>query len=204
MSQTTDPGQPAPTGGPPRDSGRELRNIFGQFASGVTVVTAANRDGTPHGATVTAFTSVSLEPRLAQVTLTTTSRACGILTDNNFAINILAENQTDVGLHFAGRPSVDVLPWNDSGIAPALDGTLATIWCTPWRQYDGGDHTIFIGEIVDAVANPDLAPLLFFRSTFHHLGPKSHETGWSMSGDDPDAGWFGAHSDLTPLPGTSF
>lgn len=195
MSQAPPPGRKQP-----EDTGRQLRNIFGQFASGVTVVTAANEDGTPHGATVTAFTSVSLEPRLCQVTLTTTSRACNILADNNFAINILAESQVDVALHFAGKPRVDDLGWNTDGIAPALNGSLATIWCRPWRQYDGGDHTIFIGEIVDAVSDPTLAPILFFRSTFHDIGPKSHETSWAMSGDDPDAGWFGANAVLTPLP----
>ena len=58
---------------------RSLKNVFGQFASGVTVITCTNADGAPHGATVTAFTAMSLEPRLCQVTMTRKSKACGYL-----------------------------------------------------------------------------------------------------------------------------
>jgi hypothetical protein len=65
---------------------RELRNAFGRFATGVTVVTCRNDDGTPHGATVNAFTAVSLEPALCQVTLTRKSRACGYLEGAPFVI----------------------------------------------------------------------------------------------------------------------
>jgi flavin reductase (DIM6/NTAB) family NADH-FMN oxidoreductase RutF len=58
---------------------RELRSVFGNFASGVTVITCRNADGDPHGATVTAFTWVSMEPRLCQVTVTRKSKACKYL-----------------------------------------------------------------------------------------------------------------------------
>ena len=68
---------------------RTMRNIFGQFATGVTVITCANNDGAAHGATVTAFTPISIEPRLCQVTLTRKSKACGYLDDAPFAVNIL-------------------------------------------------------------------------------------------------------------------
>lgn len=179
--------------------GRQLRNIFGQFASGVTVVTAASDDGTPHGATVTAFTSISLEPRLCQVTLTRTSKACTILNDNSFAVNILASTQNDTAMHFAGRPQSEPIRWAADNIAPSLEGNLATLWCAPWAQYDGGDHVIIIGEIIDADINEHLDPLLFFRSTFHSIGPTSHEATWNFSGDDPFTGWFGATADLRPI-----
>ncbi|AZZ83086.1 hypothetical protein C5O27_20155 [Gordonia alkanivorans] len=64
---------------------RTMRNIFGQFATGVTVITCANDEGTPHGATVTAFTPISIEPRLCQVTLTRKSKACGYLDETSGA-----------------------------------------------------------------------------------------------------------------------
>ena len=82
---------------------RELRNIFGHFASGVTVITCRNADGDPHGATVTAFTSVSMEPRLCQVTMTRKSKACKYLSAAPFAVNVLAGDQVDAAMHFAGR-----------------------------------------------------------------------------------------------------
>ncbi len=58
---------------------RAVRNAFGRFATGVTVVTCAKEDGVPHGATVNAFTAVSLDPPLCQVTLTRHSKACRYL-----------------------------------------------------------------------------------------------------------------------------
>ena len=82
---------------------RELRQVFGTFATGVTVVTTRTDDGVPHGATVNAFTAVSLDPPLAQVTLTRASRAAGYLESAPFAINILSVDQVDAARHFAGR-----------------------------------------------------------------------------------------------------
>ncbi|ETT23950.1 nitrilotriacetate monooxygenase component B [Rhodococcus aetherivorans] len=179
---------------------RALRNIFGQFASGVTVVTCANAEGAPHGATVTAFTAISLEPRLCQVTLTRTSKACGYLDDAPFAVNILAADQLSTALHFAGRPQAVAPTWDDTGIAPALLGNAATLICRPWAEYDGGDHVIFVGEIVDASVDAEKDPLLFFRSTFHDLGDRSGSTAWNGCLDDPHSGWFDATTTFTPLP----
>ena len=82
---------------------RELRQVFGAFATGVAVVTTRTEDGVPHGATASAFTAVSLDPPLAQVTLPRTSRAARYLEVAPFAINILSIEQMDVALHFAGE-----------------------------------------------------------------------------------------------------
>ncbi|GAA0673053.1 hypothetical protein GCM10009535_60620 [Streptomyces thermocarboxydovorans] len=98
---------------------RLLRNAFGRFATGVTVVTCATSDGGRHGATVNAFTAVSLEPALCQVTLTRRSRACRYLEDAPFAVNILAADQADTALHFASRPADPEPP-----AAPAADQAL--------------------------------------------------------------------------------
>src|SRR3954467_1189654 len=129
---------------------RELRNAFGQFATGVTVVTCTSEGGRPHGATVNAFTAVSLEPALAQVTLGRTSKACQYLDGRPFAINVLADDQLDVAWHFAGRPIQwpgRAPGWVDGPLAPLLEGAATTISCRPWRTYDGGDHLIVIGEV---------------------------------------------------------
>ncbi|ABG99123.1 phenol 2-monoxygenase, reductase component (plasmid) [Rhodococcus jostii RHA1] len=177
---------------------RKLRDIFGQFASGVTVITCRNTDGTPHGATVTAFTAVSLEPALCQVTLTRKSKACQYLSDAPFAVNILGAEQTDTAMHFAGRPQVPGPVWADGPTTPLLCGSAATLSCTPWAEYDGGDHLIFIGEIVDVTVT-ESAPLLFYRSKFHHIGAEPSAAAWNGSMDDPHSGWFDATTSFTPL-----
>nr|WP_296775780.1 flavin reductase family protein [Rhodococcus sp. (in: high G+C Gram-positive bacteria)] len=177
---------------------RELRNIFGQFASGVTVITCTNTDGTPHGATVTAFTAISIEPRLCQVTLTRKSKACSYLSGAPFAVNILAADQLDTAMHFAGRPQSPEPVWDQGPTAPVLCGNAATFSCTPWAEYDGGDHSIFIGEIVEATSSGK-DPLLFYRSTFHDLGTPTASAAWNGSMDDPHSGWFDSATSFTPL-----
>ncbi|MEO9330490.1 flavin reductase family protein [Gordonia aurantiaca] len=177
---------------------RPLRNIFGQFASGVTVITCASDDGTPHGATVTAFTPISLEPRLCQVTLTRTSKACSYLRDAPFAVNILADDQIDIAMHFAGKPQTPGPVWNHEWDVPTLAGTATTIICKPWASHDGGDHVIYLGEIIDAYVDPSAQPLLFYRSKFHQLGDISGAAAYCGSLDDPHTGWFDATARFTP------
>lgn len=171
---------------------RELRNAFGQFATGVTVVTCTNNDDAPHGATVNAFTAVSLEPALAQVTLGRTSKACEFLAGRPFAINVLAEDQVDVAWHFAGRPGDRSPGWVPGPTAPLIEGAATTISCRPWRTYDGGDHLIVIGE-VQQVDITDRAPLLFYGGQFRYLSP-DHDSApglhWGGSIDCPASGWF--------------
>jgi len=177
---------------------RELRNAFGQFATGVTVVTCTNADGEPHGATVNAFTAVSLDPPLAQVTLARNSKACEFLKGKPFAINVLAADQLDVAWHFAGRKAGEAPPWLDGPTAPVLDGTATTISCLPWRTYDGGDHLIVIGEVA-RVEIPGREPLLFHGGAFRHLSPLETAVHWDGSIDNPDHGWFDATAVFTPL-----
>jgi flavin reductase (DIM6/NTAB) family NADH-FMN oxidoreductase RutF len=177
---------------------RELRNAFGQFATGVTVVTCTNEDGEPHGATVNAFTAVSLEPALAQVTLGRTAKACQYLDGKPFTINVLADDQLDVAWHFAGRPAPQAPGWADGPTAPLLDGAATTISCRPWRTYDGGDHLIVIGEVT-AVQLTDRSPLLFHGGQFRYLSPVETGAHWAGSIDCPDSGWFDATAVFTPL-----
>jgi flavin reductase (DIM6/NTAB) family NADH-FMN oxidoreductase RutF len=177
---------------------RTVRNAFGRFATGVTVVTCANDVGEPHGATVNAFTAVSLQPALCQVTLTRRSRACAFLDDAPFAVNVLAADQVATALHFAGRPQPIAPQWAEGPTAPVLVGNAATISCRPWRTYDGGDHVIVIGEVVD-IALTDADPLLFFSGAFRALAVELSAVAWNGSLDCPDSGWFDASVSFTPL-----
>jgi flavin reductase (DIM6/NTAB) family NADH-FMN oxidoreductase RutF len=178
---------------------RELRNAFGRFTTGVTVVTCHNDEGTPHGATVNAFTAVSLEPALCQVTLARTSKACAYLDGAPFAVNVMGAGQIDTALHFAGRPSDPGPEWAEGPTAPVLAGSAAVYSCRPWRTYDGGDHLIVIGE-VEHIDVTDDDPLLFYAGGFFEIGTKETGRHWGGSLDCPEAGWFDATTIFTPLP----
>ena len=177
---------------------RKLRDVFGLFATGVTVVTCASEDGQPHGATVTAFTPVSLDPPLCQVALTRASKACRYLGGKPFSVNILAVDQADVAWHFAGRPRIPAPEVADGPTAPVLEGVAATISCRPWASYDGGDHVIFLGEIVQFTID-STEPLLFHRSAFRRIGARLDASAWTGCSDDPSTGWFDADASFTPL-----
>ncbi|WP_116045930.1 flavin reductase family protein [Amycolatopsis palatopharyngis] len=173
---------------------RELRRCLGHFATGVTVITCAG-DGMPHGATVNAFSAVSLDPPLVLVSLDRKSKACKYLDGAPFTVNVLTEPQDEVALHFAGKPMNGEPEWQrpDSRLAPQLAGSLATISCTPWRSYDGGDHVLYLGEVQRfEVAGGD--PLVFFLGGFRHLGPVYEPVPWFESADCPSTSWFVASS----------
>ena len=167
---------------------RDLRNCLGHFATGVTVVTCYTEDGHLHGATVNAFTAVSLDPPLVLVSVNRDSRMSGFLEGTPFVVNVLHLDQRDLALHFAGRPCVDDVPWeNDASRgAPRLLGCLASISCTPWRSYDGGDHVLFLGEVQEFERTAG-APLLFHTGEFHGLYREPEPLPWDGSGDAPAA-----------------
>lgn len=144
----------------------ELRRCLGKFATGVTVVTCETREGSAHGLTVNAFNAVSLEPPLVLVSVDRRSRASGLLADRPFAVNVLAEGHERLARHFAGRPDSELpIPWQRGTLVPRLAGALAYFECEPWRAYNGGDHELFLGRVVDfGHASGDA--LGFFSSRF--------------------------------------
>lgn len=165
---------------------RELRRCLGHFTTGVTVVTCEGLDGVPHGATVNAFTAVSLQPPLVLVSLDRRSKLCSLVDRKPFAVNVLEAGQKDLALHFAGKPSQDVAWLPDSACGtPRLRGVLAHISCTPWQTYDGGDHVLHLGEVQEFLIH-DGAPLLFHTGRFHHLGGDHEPVLWGDSADGPE------------------
>lgn len=178
--------------------GRVLRTVFGEFATGVTIITCTREDGTPHGATVTAFMPLSLDPPLLQVALTRSSKACTYLRGAEFTVNILAGDQLDLAMHFAGRPMDHEPEWAEGPAGPILCGCAASIPCRPWADHDGGDHIVFTGEILDATVR-DVDPLLFYRSAFHGIGDNRTTTKWTGFQDDSLTGWFDAETTFTAI-----
>ena len=130
---------------------RDLRNCFGHFATGVTVVTWNDDDGNRRGITINSFTSVSLDPPLVLISIDKNTKAYNDLKNRPFVINILSAEQESIARQFSGKPQDGlVVEWEQASvIGPSLSDTVATIECTPWNEYDGGDHLLFIGKVED-------------------------------------------------------
>jgi flavin reductase (DIM6/NTAB) family NADH-FMN oxidoreductase RutF len=125
----------------------ELRACLSRFATGVTIVTFAGPQG-PHGLTVSSFTSVSMRPPLVLVCIARTARSHDELVRRPFCVNVLSAHQEDLARRFAGGQDASAgVSWAAGHAGPCLDGALAHLECRPWRTYDGGDHTIVVGEV---------------------------------------------------------
>lgn len=150
---------------------RSFRKALGCFATGVTVVTAKNPEtNVMAGVTVSAFSSLSLEPPLVLFCLSNkNSNLETFRTSGTFGINILAETQRDLSIRFASRSDdkwagVAFETWN-SGI-PMLSGCIANLECRLVETHDGGDHLIVIGEVVHLKAQEGGSPLIYFRGSY--------------------------------------
>ena len=147
----------------------------GSFATGVTIVTS-KRDGQVYGMTVSAFASLSIDPMQIIVSLRGGALLNDMINDSKgFAVSILKEGQKEVAAYFAasGRePCADEFPgipceFSVSG-APIIGGSLAHFDCTLATTYDGGDHVIFVGNVVEAVAG-DGEPLMYYKGSYRAL-----------------------------------
>lgn len=148
---------------------RELRDAFGSFMTGVTVVTTCKDDGTPLGFTANSFASVSLDPALLLVSIAkTSSNYNNFANASHFAINILAEEQKDISNTFA-RPSDDRfanLAWTKSASHnPVIDQVSAWFDCTTYQVVDAGDHAILIGKVED-FGSAGFAGLGYYRGAY--------------------------------------
>ena len=156
------------------DSAR-YRHVLGHFPTGVTVITACV-DGQPAGLTIGSFTSVSLDPPLVLFCVARTSTTWPrIEKARKFAVNILGEHQEDVSRVFAkkGPPEKGTLRGQPFRVgrtgAPILEDCLAYIDCAVRDTLEGGDHSIFLGEVMDEAVLSEVKPLLFFRGGYHSI-----------------------------------
>jgi flavin reductase (DIM6/NTAB) family NADH-FMN oxidoreductase RutF len=153
----------------------EFRRILGHWVTGVSVVTAHAEDGTPYGLTANAFCSVSLDPPLVLVCVEKAADSHDIIRDSgHFAVNVLASDQERLARRFA--------EWQVSekftGIAfraevsgsPILEDALAWVDCRIWSANSGGDHTIFVGEVLAGDAREG-SPLLYYRGGYGRFAP---------------------------------
>ena len=149
-----------------------LRNVLGHFATGVTVITTQDKNANPSGLTANAFTSLSLNPPLALICVDKKAQCYSCFDESKiFAINFLNEDQETISRRFAtrGADKFAHIEWHRSQNGFALiDGAIGYIECKIVQSHDGGDHTIYIGEIVSATA-AEGRPLLFFKGKYHRL-----------------------------------
>jgi flavin reductase (DIM6/NTAB) family NADH-FMN oxidoreductase RutF len=154
---------------------KEFRSIIGNFATGVTVITTAAGDEL-QGMTANAFTSLSLDPLMVLICVDRASHTHRVLRAGGaFAVNILGAHQEEVSRLFARKaePERGALRGQPFRIgetgAPVLEQCLAYLECRVSEELPGGDHTIFLGEVVDAAVLDDGPPLLFFRAEYREL-----------------------------------
>ena len=156
--------------------GRALRGLLGQFATGVTVITACTPDGRLIGMTANSFSSVSLEPAMVLWCLAKNAPSLNdFVSSSHFAINILRADQEDISGQFA-RPSDNKFAGVDyqccdAGV-PVLNDAVATLVCRNHTQYEGGDHLIMLGEI-EHFRHEGGEPLLFHGGRYRNLATRS-------------------------------
>lgn len=129
----------------------DFRNAMADFPSGVTVVTTLDENGALVGFTASAFSSLSMDPPLVLVCPALSSATYPHLVRNQrFAIHILGADQQDLAMAFAskGADKVSALEWGMSDLGnPLLKGATCVLECTLWREYEGGDHAILVGQV---------------------------------------------------------
>lgn len=150
---------------------RELRDGFGEFLTGVTVVTTRDANGEPAGLTVNSFSSLSLDPPLALFSIGKSADTCAAFeAGNGFVIHVLAGDQVDMSSQFSIKEidrfeGVEWSPGLDD--LPLIAGTLATFECSREHTYDGGDHLILVGRIERLTVADRTRPALgYFRSRY--------------------------------------
>jgi flavin reductase (DIM6/NTAB) family NADH-FMN oxidoreductase RutF len=168
-------GRPVTPAGDGADA-KAMRRALGTFATGVTVVTVGG--AAAHGMTANSFTAVSLDPPLVLICVQHDAiMHASLLDTGSFGVSILAAGQESVARHFAdsrrslGIEQFECVEWlvgPNSG-APLIVGAVAHVECDVWRTYDGGDHTIFLGQVTSIGHRSEGDVLAFLDGRFRHL-----------------------------------
>ena len=157
---------------------QSYKQLLANWASGVTVVTSFF-EGERVGLTASSFSSVSLEPPLVLVCIANRLYTHAFIARSGvFAVNLLSAPQVELGKRFAGFYKEIVDRFADLQCSqsvtgsPLLPGTLAWLDCRVYQAYAGGDHTIYVGEVLaGAVNDSDNSPLLYHNRTWGQFRP---------------------------------
>jgi flavin reductase (DIM6/NTAB) family NADH-FMN oxidoreductase RutF len=154
----------------PIDDAR-FKEAMSRFASGVTVVTTEH-EGALYGMTVASFASLSLRPPLVLVCIEKSVKTHDAISGTGrFGVSILASTQADVSGKFASKAEdkfsgVSIVR-GENGL-PLIDGAICTLECRVQEQFPGGDHSIYVGEVLDAKTSEG-APLVYYRSAYREI-----------------------------------
>lgn len=165
-----------------RDPGRSLRagvdpmtlrQVFGCFATGVTILTTTTKDGTPVGLTANSFCSVSLDPPLLLFCIDRKASTLDVFEEaDSFAVNILHIGQQELSNQFVkkGIDRFEGTGWEQWDTqAPIVQDSMASLECEKYQVLDGGDHRIFIGRVREVLFDPARDPLLFFQGKYQRV-----------------------------------
>jgi flavin reductase (DIM6/NTAB) family NADH-FMN oxidoreductase RutF len=152
-------------------SPQEFRQALGMFATGVTVVTGRDVNGTVVGLTANSFNSVSMDPPLVLWSLSRRAGSMPVFArGSHYAIHILAAEQVELAQRFATK-DIDRfagLPWREgAGGVPLLEGAAARFECFNRSQYEEGDHVIFVGEVEHCERREGALPLIFHGGRYY-------------------------------------
>ena len=158
-----------------------FRSALGTFVTGVTIVTARDEAGRPFGLTANSFNSVSLDPPMVLWSLSLHSGTLPVFRDaDGWAVHVLAADQQAMSDRFA-RPGADKFDGLDlaDGFegAPLIPGYAARFGCRARFEYEGGDHAIFLGEVVD-FDRREVEPLIYHGGRYGRVMPA--ETGLDL------------------------
>ena len=151
-----------------------FREAWGSFATGVSVITSVQKDEIIHGMTANGIASISLEPMLVMVSVGLNAHSHQIISESKkYAINILSEDQIEIGKFFAktnNETPENIMSqfYMSKNNSPFLHNSLASIDCNVIRTHLEGDHTIFIAEVTEIVVNNG-NPLLFYKGNWGNL-----------------------------------
>ncbi len=153
---------------------RSFRRALGNFATGVTVITAQDSEGNKVGVTANSFNSVSLEPALISWCIDKRATSYAVFNRaSHFAVNILAADQIDISNNFA-RPKEDKflgMSYQEGlGQTLLLDDVSAQFECELYQQIDAGDHIILIGHVL-SFNDYGRAPLLYHQGAYSTVLP---------------------------------
>lgn len=171
-----------------------LRPALATFATGVTIITAADPSGRPVGLTVNSFNSVSLEPPLVLWSLALDSRYLPMFRSaGTWAVHVLSDDQEQLSTRFASSRRSDKftgVPYERGPDGtPLLPGCSARFICVTTFEYEGGDHAIFVGEVVD-LETSERPPLIFHGGRYGRVLSSPRVPPDLPPGDD---GEFGRH-----------
>ena len=156
---------------------RRLRELMGRFATGVSVV-AARHGPLLAGMTANAIASISIDPPILMASIAVKAETHGaIIGSHSFSVSVLADDQQALAECFAQPTTANKLKrfcdaaWHEAETgSPILEGALAYFDCRLTERHPGGDHTLFLGEIVAAGYREDAAPLIWYGSRYRGLG----------------------------------